>query len=382
MKVGMITCWYKNVSTANYSYNLCTALSKYVDIKIISAPCMCWRYFVGEKDVFQSECEITYFPPYVHALEAEGSPKLFRIFLNLAMMTLQLLRGISYLAKCKDVDLIHYQQTAAYSFGMVPLLIVLAIPTQKRRVVTIHRLGLLTKFLSCLYRNADGIIVHSSDMKSKLLSFGVPEYKIRLVPHGAAIPPLLYLPRKEITFFGQPSEDKGFFTILLALKFLKDRGRMLRLYVYSIYSEMEKERAIKMADELGVSDLISWGGLLSESEFDRKMQQSIFTLAPYTRYVSGSSIVTRAMGNATPIIASNVGGIPEHLGDGGLLIPKNDPEALAKAMIKLIEDETLREMLSEKGRRRAEAISWDNIAKITIGIYRECMEKMNFTKIL
>jgi glycosyltransferase involved in cell wall biosynthesis len=371
----MITCWYKNLSSANYSYNLCTVLNKKVDLKVISSHCACIRYFADKKKAFQSKCEIVSFPPYIRILESENIPKGFRLICRLMIITLQLLRGIAYLAKCKDVDIIHYQQQSAYSFGMAPLSMILLIPTKKIRVVTVHRTGLLCGLLSRLYRKADKIIVHSSDMKKWLKHLDIPECKITVVPHGAELPQLMGLPRKEITFFGAPSEIKGFITILHALKLLKTRGRKVHLNIYGVYSEEEKNKAMNWAKTIGVSDMLIWGGRLSEEEFRRKMQESIFTLAVYQYYVSGSSIITRAMGNATPVIASTVGAIPEYLKGAGLLVPKNDPEALADAMTELLDDVSLRHRFSREARKKAEAFSWDNIAKITLNIYYELMHQ-------
>ncbi len=210
-------------------------------------------------------------------------------------------------------------------------------------------------------------------MKKRIMAFGVPASKIRIVPHGASLPPLIGLPRKEITFFGAPTKGKGFLTILRALKLLKDKGREVHLHIYGIYSEAEKDKAINDAVTIGVADLLVWKGRLSEADFDQKMQESMFTLALYSSHVSGSSIITRAMGNATPIIASNIGGIPEYLGRGGLLVEPDDPEALASAMIKLFDDAALRQRLSEKGRRKAETFTWDKVAEMTFKIYYECI---------
>jgi glycosyltransferase involved in cell wall biosynthesis len=63
-----------------------------------------------------------------------------------------------------------------------------------------------------------------------------------------------------------------------------------------------------------------------------------------------------AMAAGKPVIASRVGGIPEVVEDhvNGLLVPKGDADALAKAMIKLIENAALRRRLGENGRRSVE----------------------------
>ena len=375
MKIGVITCWYKDLSMANYSYNLQAALGSRVDLQIVSAPCVCWQRFVGIKDVFQGNCEFSSFPPYLPILETDSAPKILRPLVFLTRLLLQLLRGISYLAKCKDCDIIHYQQSSAFQFGIGPIYMLLSIPTSKKRIVTVHWLQPLNRleFFYRSYKNADRIIVHSSDMQKRILSFGVPASKIRIVPHGASLPPLIGLPRKEITFFGAPNEGKGFLTILRALKLLKDKSREVQLHIYGIYSEEEKSKAINDAVTIGVADMLVWKGRLSEADFDRKMQESMFTLAPYLSHVSGSSIITRAMGSATPIIASRVGGIPEYLGRGGLLVKPDAPEALASAMIKLIDNESLRQSLSDEARRKAETFAWDKVAEMAFEIYYECM---------
>ncbi len=64
------------------------------------------------------------------------------------------------------------------------------------------------------------------------------------------------------------------------------------------------------------------------------------------------------MAAGLPVVASAVGGIPEAVADGetGLLVPPNDPEALAGALGRLLADPELRRRLGAAGRRRAEAL--------------------------
>jgi len=70
-----------------------------------------------------------------------------------------------------------------------------------------------------------------------------------------------------------------------------------------------------------------------------------------------------AMATGLPVVASNVGGIPEALAyGGGLLVPRNNPEALAEALKKLIEDVAYREEMGRSG--HASYINhflWDNV---------------------
>ncbi len=70
-----------------------------------------------------------------------------------------------------------------------------------------------------------------------------------------------------------------------------------------------------------------------------------------------------AMATGLPVVASNVGGIPEALAyGGGLLVPRNNPEELAAALKKLIEDVTYREEMGRSGYASyLKHFLWDNV---------------------
>jgi glycosyltransferase involved in cell wall biosynthesis len=133
----------------------------------------------------------------------------------------------------------------------------------------------------------------------------------------------------ELLFFGSPDRGKGFFTLLKALRILRDEGIKINLEVYGIYGKDAEQTAKREVRRNHVTDQIQWCSSLSELEFDEKMQESSFTFAVYTERVWGSSIITRAMVNGTPAIATYTGGNSEHLGDTGTYAPPSDPSALA-----------------------------------------------------
>jgi glycosyltransferase involved in cell wall biosynthesis len=57
-----------------------------------------------------------------------------------------------------------------------------------------------------------------------------------------------------------------------------------------------------------------------------------------------------------PIIATDVGGVKEAVGDAGIIVPPDDSSALAQALAEAIENENLREQLAENSRLRAAEI--------------------------
>lgn len=78
-----------------------------------------------------------------------------------------------------------------------------------------------------------------------------------------------------------------------------------------------------------------------------------------------------AMACGIPIVASNIGGVPDSVSDGenGLLVPPGDPEALADAIIYLLENEDVGKRMGKNGRTKVEYYSWEKVAEETEKVY-------------
>jgi glycosyltransferase involved in cell wall biosynthesis len=80
-------------------------------------------------------------------------------------------------------------------------------------------------------------------------------------------------------------------------------------------------------------------------------------------------VVTEALARGVPVIATDVGGVSEALGDGGLLVPAGDPAALGAALRSWLEDAELREQLRRAAReRRARLRGWAATTAIVAGV--------------
>ena len=80
--------------------------------------------------------------------------------------------------------------------------------------------------------------------------------------------------------------------------------------------------------------------------------------------------VLEAMQCGAPVITSNVSSLPEVAGDAALLVDPHSVDALAHAMGRLADDETLRRDLSRKGLEQAATFSWERCANETLAVYR------------
>ncbi len=96
----------------------------------------------------------------------------------------------------------------------------------------------------------------------------------------------------------------------------------------------------------------------------------------YITYSEGlGSGVLLAMSAGVPVVASNVGGLPEIVrhGENGLLV-ENEPEAIAAAVRTLIEDPGLARSLGRAGRRTvAERFTVERMVRGAIGVYRQVL---------
>jgi glycosyltransferase involved in cell wall biosynthesis len=114
----------------------------------------------------------------------------------------------------------------------------------------------------------------------------------------------------------------------------------------------ERPRLERLAADLGIEDRTEFLGL--RDDVDELLRRSDLFVHPAIWGEAFGLTITEAMASGCPVVASNVGGIPELIEDGitGLLVPPADDEALRKAIARLIDDRDLRHRLSVQARAR------------------------------
>lgn len=78
-----------------------------------------------------------------------------------------------------------------------------------------------------------------------------------------------------------------------------------------------------------------------------------------------------AMASGTPVVASNLSSLPEVVGDAAVLVNPYDPRSIADGIENVLDDQSLRETLIEKGAIQARSFSWAESTKKLHNIYRE-----------
>lgn len=84
--------------------------------------------------------------------------------------------------------------------------------------------------------------------------------------------------------------------------------------------------------------------------------------------------VLEAMTIGVPVVASDRGALPEVLGDAGILIDPDEPDQLAGAIERMIDDEALAAASAAKGVLRARLFNWDRTAGLVYDTYRQASE--------
>jgi glycosyltransferase involved in cell wall biosynthesis len=190
----------------------------------------------------------------------------------------------------------------------------------------------------------------SKDLKDYLVKeIGIPGESITVIPNGVDISRFVsgskngvledLLPDKfdgkVLISVGRLTEAKDQITLLSAIELLKKRGRNIFLIVVG-----DGEMRILLEKEIAQKDLIHCVYLAgSRSDVYQLLPGADAFILSSKREGFPMSIL-EAMAAGLPVIASNVGGIPEIVKDGenGILIPPQDQNSLANAICRVIDD--------------------------------------------
>ena len=241
--------------------------------------------------------------------------------------------------------------------------------------------------LLCKLGCPDKILSISAFMKHFYVEAGYPAE--RITPTYLGIDTSLYRPRQEphtatndleIVFAGQLWEGKGPQILVAALGLLRQRepDLVLRLRLIGEGNEGFKQRLSQAISQNGLENRTVFDGFVPlERLADRLNKADIFAF-PSVWDEPFSITLVAAMASGVPVIATSTGGTPEAFEPEleGLLIPPDDPEALAGAISMLAHDPSLRNRLSEAAVSRAhQSWSFDAYIDRLEGHYRAAMER-------
>ncbi len=209
-------------------------------------------------------------------------------------------------------------------------------------------------------KEIDRIIAISEGVKKVLLSSGIDKNKISVIPSGIDytpfenITPRDYLHRELgfgdddflVGIVAHLADHKGHKYLIEAAGILKQKAPHIKLIIVGKGPlRMELDEQVKKTD---VDDIVFFLGF-REDVPQILASLDLFVLSSYLEGL-GTSIMD-AMASRLPVVATEVGGIPELVihEKTGLLVPPRDPRALAEAILKLYRDRKLATLYGEEG---------------------------------
>ena len=146
------------------------------------------------------------------------------------------------------------------------------------------------------------------------------------------------------------------------------------------HSEADNNSVILSEVEGSPASIIFTGKLSPEDLANEYKTANVFVLPAIVDSKGDTEglgvVLIEAMELGLPIVASNVGGIPDVVIDGesGILVPEKDPAALADAFKRLADDPSLVEKLLAGARKRInECFTWDGIIERQVEVYKRVM---------
>jgi glycosyltransferase involved in cell wall biosynthesis len=160
-------------------------------------------------------------------------------------------------------------------------------------------------------------------------------------------------------------------TALRVLATVRHRYPAARLTVAGSGPELDALK--RLADELGVAQAVRFTGRLDNERVAQLYREADVLLNPSTVDNMPVSLL-EAMASGVPIVSTDVGGIPylvEH-GRTALLVAPRDPEAMAAAVLRVFDDDRLRDGLVQSGLQACRAYTWDCVRPVLFAAYARC----------
>lgn len=282
-------------------------------------------------------------------------------------------------------DLIHFQAGHLWFNFALPLLkrrcpIVLTIHDPRQHLGDVGSRKTPQSVMDFGYRRADHVIVHGTQLKEIVHQVvGIDTDRIHMIPHialGENARKAASLQQTDdndpsILFFGRIWEYKGLEYLIRAQPKITARFPNAKIVIGGQGEDFQRYRDM-MAD---VSRFEIHNRWISDEERAQMFERATVVVLPYVE-ATQSGVVPIAYTHSKPVIATRTGGLPDCVEHGktGLLVPPRSENAIADAIIQLLEDHDLRLAMGQTGKRKLDnECSPEAIAAQTADVYRRAL---------
>jgi glycosyltransferase involved in cell wall biosynthesis/phosphoheptose isomerase len=232
-----------------------------------------------------------------------------------------------------------------------------------------------------IIRRADEIVATCTDEVFELVRLGAARSKLTVVPCGVDLD--LFAPdgprrrrrpgMRRILCIGRLVQRKGIGNVIEALAGLPDTELLVAGGPprQELAADPEARRLRAVAERCGVDARVELCGRVARPDLPALMRSAdAVVCAPW--YEPFGIVPLEAMACGVPVVASAVGGMIDTVVDGvtGVHVPPRDPERLAGALRRLLDDPERRAAYGRAGVRRARRLyDWERVATATLDVY-------------
>jgi glycosyltransferase involved in cell wall biosynthesis len=277
-------------------------------------------------------------------------------------LDIQAILRIRAIIKKQKITIVHAHTAHAHglaalaAFGLPVKLIV------TRRVQIPIKKNLLSQWK---YRRCDMIVAISECVKSTLISDGLREERIKRIYSGVDLTRFESVQknsdtRKSLEFSSDGiligviaalTHEKDHKTLLQAMQQVTQKNPQAKLLI--VGKGVLEDELKSLATSLSIDKNIIFAGF--HNDIGAILSTLDIFVLPSLHEGLGTSVLD-AMLMSLPVVATNVGGIPEMIEDGcnGFLVPPKDSQMLANRLCQLIENAEMRERFGKEGRKKVE----------------------------
>ena len=284
--------------------------------------------------------------------------------------------GIWRLAR--QADVIHLMANSGWAWHLFAAPVLWLAPLAGTPVIVNYRGGEAERFFERSFRwikpslrRAAQIVVPSGYLKKVFAARGETVSVIPNIIDTGFFHPVREQPQHDGFVFAVTRNLETIYGIDTALRALAALPASLEARLAIAGSGPAEESLRALAKELGVVDRVAFLGRLERDAVVSLYHESDAMLNPTTVDNMPNSLL-EAMACGLPVVSTGVGGVPFVVTEGrsALLVPANDPEQMASAMRRLIEDAQLRNLLAETALLKVQAYTWRMVYPLWLAAYK------------
>jgi glycosyltransferase involved in cell wall biosynthesis len=299
---------------------------------------------------------------------------------------------ISHIIRPNVVDIQWF--VPQHGFVLIPLILFLKywFRSEAKIFLTVHNVQphesrVLDRWLSRIaFRFSDRLLVHAEKLRDEAVEhFGQAPRKIAVIPHGICADAEAGYGRTEarahlgikekhvLLFFGYVRRYKGLGDLIEAFTIVADKFDVALVVAGEFFTAPDTYQEQLRSNGLAERTYL-FPRYINSDAVPIFFKAADLLIQPYVRFSGQSGVTQTAYLHSVPVIATDVGGLPELVihGETGIIVQPGNPKELALAIEALLRDDRRRRCLGLNGKKLLDTnLTWDRVTQTMLKTYGE-----------